>query len=71
MAQPSMLLLSRFQGCLAGAVIGDCIGAVFEGFWADSIAIEKILEEVNKISTGTLLKSTIKLKYACLIKAVV
>ena len=24
--------LSRFQGCLVGAVVGDCLGAPFETF---------------------------------------
>ncbi|XP_021348627.1 poly(ADP-ribose) glycohydrolase ARH3-like isoform X2 [Mizuhopecten yessoensis] len=42
-------LLSRYRGCLAGAVIGDCVGAVFEGAWADSIAIVKIIKEDEKI----------------------
>ncbi|XP_033756833.1 ADP-ribose glycohydrolase ARH3-like isoform X2 [Pecten maximus] len=42
-------LLSRFRGCLAGAVIGDCVGSVFEGLWADSIELTKILKEDQKI----------------------
>ncbi|KAJ8316997.1 hypothetical protein KUTeg_004901 [Tegillarca granosa] len=45
-------LLSRFQGSLVGAVVGDCIGAVFEGLWVPGIAIEKILRLVKKIETA-------------------
>ncbi|XP_069140131.1 ADP-ribosylhydrolase ARH3-like isoform X2 [Argopecten irradians] len=42
-------LLSRFRGCLAGAVIGDCFGADFETLWADSIEITKILVTDKRI----------------------
>lgn len=52
-------LLSRFQGALVGAVVGDCIGAVFEGLWAPGIATEKILRQVKKIETGA-----VKIRYS-------
>ncbi|XP_021348624.1 poly(ADP-ribose) glycohydrolase ARH3-like isoform X2 [Mizuhopecten yessoensis] len=42
-------LLSRFRGCLAGAVIGDCVGDKFESKWADSIAMVRIIHEDKKI----------------------
>ena len=42
--------LDRFQGCLVGALIGDCLGAPFEGScWAEGrgIAKEKIIKLIN------------------------
>ncbi|XP_061171393.1 ADP-ribosylhydrolase ARH3-like [Saccostrea echinata] len=42
-------LLLKFKGALVGAVLGDCIGSTFEGLWAKSIAIEKVLKKVDKV----------------------
>ncbi|WAR20803.1 ADPRS-like protein [Mya arenaria] len=41
--------LTKFQGSLVGAVLGDCIGALFEGGWFNKIELNKILKEVAKI----------------------
>ncbi|XP_052772912.1 ADP-ribosylhydrolase ARH3-like [Mya arenaria] len=41
--------LTKFQGSLVGAVLGDCIGALFEGEWFNKIEMNKILKEVAKI----------------------
>lgn len=45
-------LLQRFQGALVGAVIGDCIGGVYEGDWGSFIGMGKVLQLVNKIKTA-------------------
>ncbi|XP_056004434.1 ADP-ribosylhydrolase ARH3-like [Ostrea edulis] len=44
-------LLSKFKGALVGAVLGDCIGSVFEGLWARSIAVEKVLKSIDKLES--------------------
>ncbi|XP_062566072.1 ADP-ribosylhydrolase ARH3-like [Saccostrea cucullata] len=44
-------LISKFKGALVGAVLGDCIGSIFEGLWAKSIAIEKVLKKVDKVES--------------------
>ena len=43
-------LLLKFQGSVVGGVIGDCVGAVYEGMWV--IGLEKTLKLVNKIQAG-------------------
>ena len=45
--------LSRFQGCLVGAVVGDCIGAVFEVIWGP-VALKPILQEVQDLEHSRL-----------------
>ena len=45
--------LSRFKGCLIGAAIADCVGALFEGMPVVKQsqvleAVQKKLEEGNK-----------------------
>lgn len=44
-------LLSRFQGSLVGAVIGDCIGAIFESQWAETIDPDKVAKAISKVET--------------------
>ena len=44
--------LSRFQGSLVGAVVGDCIGAVFEGGWFDNVELDRIVKLSTKIDDG-------------------
>ncbi|KAL3863996.1 hypothetical protein ACJMK2_005712 [Sinanodonta woodiana] len=41
--------ISRFHGSLVGAVVGDCIGAVFEEAWLPGINIDRVLRQVEKI----------------------
>ena len=50
MAAP--MKLSRFKGSMVGGVVGDCIGAVFEGMWGLVIGIERVLKEIHIIDTG-------------------
>ncbi|XP_041369976.1 ADP-ribose glycohydrolase ARH3-like [Gigantopelta aegis] len=40
--------LSRFQGSLVGAVVGDCIGGVFESIWGP-VALRPILRQVEDL----------------------
>lgn len=42
-------LLSRYQGCLLGAVFGDCLGAKFEQDWTE-IPCEKVIGYIKKIT---------------------
>jgi ADP-ribosylglycohydrolase len=45
-------LLSKFKGALVGAVVGDCIGSVFEGYWGKGFAVEKVLRlSIEKLET--------------------
>lgn len=44
--------LSRFQGSLVGAVVGDCIGAVFEGGWFQSVELDRIYKLSSTIEKG-------------------
>ncbi|KAK0055248.1 poly(ADP-ribose) glycohydrolase ARH3 [Biomphalaria pfeifferi] len=41
-------MLSRFKGCLVGAVVGDCIGAIYEGHYA-KIQTSLIIEKLKKL----------------------
>lgn len=45
------VLLSKFRGALVGAVLGDCIGSEFEGLWAKSIGVEKVLKSIGKLES--------------------
>lgn len=45
------VLLSKFKGALVGAVLGDCIGAVFECLWASSNAVEKVLKSIDELES--------------------
>lgn len=45
----SRTLLSRYQGCLLGAVFGDCLGAEFEIAWTE-IPYKKVIEYLKKIA---------------------
>ena len=45
-------LLLRYQGSVVGGVVGDCVGAVFEGLWGAFIGLDKVLKLVNKIQAG-------------------
>jgi ADP-ribosylglycohydrolase len=48
----STTILSKFQGALVGAVIGDCIGAVFEHLWAETISPDKVKAAVERVEAG-------------------
>ncbi|KAH9499242.1 ADP-ribose glycohydrolase ARH3 [Bulinus truncatus] len=39
--------LSRFKGCLVGAVVGDCIGSIYEG--RSHVKTNAIIEELRKL----------------------
>uniref|UniRef100_A0A6I8NW34 ADP-ribosylhydrolase ARH3 n=2 Tax=Ornithorhynchus anatinus TaxID=9258 RepID=A0A6I8NW34_ORNAN len=39
--------LSRFRGCLAGALLGDCMGAVYEA--QDSVSLTSLLRHVGSL----------------------
>ncbi|GFR66463.1 poly(ADP-ribose) glycohydrolase ARH3-like, partial [Elysia marginata] len=41
------MTLSRFKGSLVGAVIADCIGALFEG--RSTVSLSSVLESANKL----------------------
>jgi len=45
----STTILSKFQGALVGAVIGDYIGAVFEHLWAKTISPDKVKAAVERV----------------------
>lgn len=45
------VLLSKFKGALVGALLGDCIGSEFEGLWAKSIGVEKVLKSIGKLES--------------------
>lgn len=42
--------LSRISGSLVAAVVGDCIGALFEG--SSCVEFASVLGEVEKIESG-------------------
>ena len=46
------VLLSKFKGALVGAVLGDCIGSLFEGLWAKSIQVEKVLQNIGQLESA-------------------
>jgi len=52
MAASCLSKLQKFQGSLVGAVLGDCIGAVYEGSWSDSIELNSIIDLVTSIEKG-------------------
>lgn len=39
--------LSRFRGCLAGALLGDCVGAVYEAH--DTVPLTSVLRHVQSL----------------------
>lgn len=39
--------LSRFRGCLAGALLGDCVGAVYEAH--DTVSLTSVLRHVQSL----------------------
>lgn len=39
--------LSRFRGCLAGALLGDCVGAVYEA--RDTVDLTSVLRQVQDL----------------------
>lgn len=41
------LILSKFEACLLGALIGDCIGKKFEGIWGPNLA--EMLDEYRML----------------------
>ncbi|XP_034015448.1 ADP-ribose glycohydrolase ARH3 [Thalassophryne amazonica] len=43
--------LSRFRGALVGAVLGDCVGAEFEG--AEEVPMENVLRHLNSLDEAT------------------
>ena len=45
-------LLQKFQGSVVGGVVGDCVGAVYEGAWGAFIGLDKVLKLVRKIESG-------------------
>lgn len=45
--------LSKFQGALVGAVVGDCIGAIFESLWAKTIHPNKVLKAIENLETDS------------------
>jgi hypothetical protein len=48
--QGVMELQKRFQGSLVGAVLGDCIGAYFEGA-SEAVAIEDINKLLKRLTS--------------------
>ena len=52
----------RFQGCLVGSVIGDCLGAPFEMQHWDEYAIPR-QQIIKLICPKELTKKSIKFKY--------
>lgn len=44
----SISLLSRYRGCIAGAVFGDCFGAKFEHSW-DATPMKKVVKYAKEI----------------------
>lgn len=41
--------LSKYQGCLVGAVLGDCLGSKFEGTDHEAINMEALTSDFKKI----------------------
>ena len=41
-------LLAKFQGALVGAVIGDCLGALFE--LSPTVSLESVLEIIDGVT---------------------
>lgn len=39
--------LSRFRGCLAGALLGDCVGAIYEAH--DTVSLTSVLHHVQSL----------------------
>lgn len=39
--------LSRFRGCLAGALLGDCVGAIYEA--RDTVDLTSVLRQVQDL----------------------
>lgn len=39
--------LSRFRGCLAGALLGDCVGAIYEA--QDTVDLTSVLRHVQSL----------------------
>lgn len=39
--------LSRFRGCLAGALLGDCVGAIYEAY--DPVSLTSVLRHVQSL----------------------
>lgn len=39
--------LSRFRGCLAGALLGDCVGAIYEA--QDTVSLTSVLRHVQSL----------------------
>lgn len=39
--------LSRFRGCLAGALLGDCVGAIYEA--QDTVSLTSVLRHVQNL----------------------
>lgn len=39
--------LSRFRGCLAGALLGDCVGAIYEAH--DTVSLTSVLRHVQSL----------------------
>jgi hypothetical protein len=39
--------LSRFRGCLAGALLGDCVGAIYEAH--DTVSLTSVLSHVQSL----------------------
>ena len=53
MAEPQLAsLMSRFQGCLIGALVGDCFGAPFE---FSKSGLDFVKRFVNKVETSKFL----------------
>ncbi len=42
-------LLSRFKGAFVGAVVGDCLGAYFEGEW--HVKVEGVINFFENLKT--------------------
>ena len=53
--------LSRFKGCLVGAVVADCIGAMFEGM--SVVKLKQLLDVVDKNIENGEKKTTMSKNY--------
>lgn len=51
-------LRDRFRGCLAGAVVGDCLGAVFEGSYWNRVVELAVVQKLTRSAAEGKLKSS-------------
>jgi poly(ADP-ribose) glycohydrolase ARH3 len=44
----STSLASKFRGCLVGGLLGDCLGAPYEGFRPKKKVLQKYFDELER-----------------------